>query len=234
MSLSLISSSIDVYITISNFALFGLNKPPNRWKHINSHISKLWFCSYCFFEKLSRANKEERANTSQMQTEQWYSILKWPLIQNPVTIFNAIMILFADVPWQMWGASALRPVPPVRVRPLHGGVWRVRSSPLQLQVCLPGLTTNSILFCWLSQKSRIVGKKCVFNKRITIKVCVRCCWQCLGRHTRQCPCIFVGLEAAHEMSQGPLKGAMSAQKALQWSKKTGTRDTALRIAVSHV
>ena len=53
MSLSLISSSIDVYITISNFALFGLNKPPNRWKHINSHISKLWFCSYCFFEKLS-------------------------------------------------------------------------------------------------------------------------------------------------------------------------------------
>ena len=53
MSLSLISSSIDVYITISNFALFGLNKPPNRWKHINSHISKLWFCSYCFFEELS-------------------------------------------------------------------------------------------------------------------------------------------------------------------------------------
>ena len=28
-------------------------------------------------------------------------------------------------------------------------------------------------------QSRISGKKCVFNKR-TIKVCVRCCWQCPG------------------------------------------------------
>ena len=53
MSFSLIFSSIDIYITISNFDLFALNKPLNRLKHKNSHISKLWFCSYCFFEKLS-------------------------------------------------------------------------------------------------------------------------------------------------------------------------------------
>ena len=31
----------------------------------------------------------------------------------------------------------------------------------------------------------------------------------------RCPCFSVALEATHEASQGPLKGAMSAQKSLQ-------------------
>ena len=60
MSFSLIFSSIDIYITISNFDLFALNKPLNRLKHKNSHISKLWFCSYCFFEKLSRGTRGKK------------------------------------------------------------------------------------------------------------------------------------------------------------------------------
>ena len=37
----------------------------------------------------------------------------------------------------------------------------------------------------------------------------------LARHTYQCPCISVVPEATHEASQGPEKGAVSAQKALQ-------------------
>ena len=36
----------------------------------------------------------------------------------------------------------------------------------------------------------------------------------LARHTRLCPCISVVLEAMHEASQGPLVGAISAQKTL--------------------
>ena len=41
----------------------------------------------------------------------------------------------------------------------------------------------------------------------------------LARHTWGCPCFCVAPEAMHEASQGPLKGAMSAQKALQESEK---------------
>ena len=40
----------------------------------------------------------------------------------------------------------------------------------------------------------------------------------LGRHTWQCPCISVVPEATHEASRVPLKGAVSAQKALQGSE----------------
>ena len=36
----------------------------------------------------------------------------------------------------------------------------------------------------------------------------------LVRHTWRCPCISVFSEATHEASRGPLKGAVSAQKAL--------------------
>ena len=45
---------------------------------------------------------------------------------------------------------------------------------------------------------------------------------CIARHTRQCPCTVVP-EAMHEESRGPLKSAMSAQKALQGSD-TETRE----------
>ena len=41
---------------------------------------------------------------------------------------------------------------------------------MQVHWYIPGLVTNSILFCCLF-KSRITVKKCVFHKR-TIKVCV--------------------------------------------------------------
>ena len=67
-------------------------------------------------------------------------------------------------------------------------------------------------------QSRIDVKKCVFNKR-TIKVCVSCCWPLRpARHTWLCPCISVVPEATHEASQGPKKGAVAAQKALQGSE----------------
>ena len=46
---------------------------------------------------------------------------------------------------------------------------------------------------------------------------------CLARHTCWCPCISVVPEATHEASQGPLKGDVSAQKALQGSE-TETRE----------
>ena len=45
----------------------------------------------------------------------------------------------------------------------------------------------------------------------------------LAQHTRRCPCVSVVLEATHEVSQGPLMGAVSAQKALQGSE-TETRE----------
>ena len=45
----------------------------------------------------------------------------------------------------------------------------------------------------------------------------------LARRTWWCPCISVVPEAMHEASRGPLKGAVSAQKALQGSK-TETRE----------
>ena len=66
-------------------------------------------------------------------------------------------------------------------------------------------------------KSRIIDKKCIFNKR-TIKVCVSCSWRCPGtsvRHTWQCPCFSVVPEATHEARRGPFKGVMLAQKAFQ-------------------
>ena len=40
----------------------------------------------------------------------------------------------------------------------------------------------------------------------------------LARLTWRCPCLYVVPEATHEASQGPLKGAVSAQKALRGSK----------------
>ena len=45
----------------------------------------------------------------------------------------------------------------------------------------------------------------------------------LARHTWRCPYNFIVLEAMHEASRGPLKGIVSAQKALQGSK-TETRE----------
>ena len=40
---------------------------------------------------------------------------------------------------------------------------------------------------------------------------------CLARHIWRCPCRSLVLEAMHQASQGPLKGAVSTQKALQGS-----------------
>ena len=45
----------------------------------------------------------------------------------------------------------------------------------------------------------------------------------LAQHTLWCPCISVVPEATHEASQGPLKVAVSAQKAFQGSE-TETRE----------
>ena len=45
----------------------------------------------------------------------------------------------------------------------------------------------------------------------------------LAWHTTQCPCFFVVPEATHKASRGPLKGTVSAQKALQGSE-TETRE----------
>ena len=44
-----------------------------------------------------------------------------------------------------------------------------------------------------------------------------------ARHTWRCPCFSVVLEATHEASPGPLKGAVSAQKALR-GFETETRE----------
>ena len=63
--------------------------------------------------------------------------------------------------------------------------------------------------------------KHLFNK-IEIKVWVRLSWRFSGtsapsrQHTWQCPWFSVVPEAVHEASPGPLKGAMSAKKAIQW------------------
>ena len=46
---------------------------------------------------------------------------------------------------------------------------------------------------------------------------------CLLQHISMCPCISVLLEAMQEASPGPLKGAVSAQKALQ-GHETETRE----------
>ena len=46
---------------------------------------------------------------------------------------------------------------------------------------------------------------------------------CLVRHNWRCPCISVVLQATHMASRGSLKGAVSAQKALQGSE-TETRE----------
>ena len=60
-----------------------------------------------------------------------------------------------------------------------------------------------------------------------IKVCVSCCLRCPGtsapRAAHLCPCISEVLEATHKASRGPLKGAVSALKALQGSE-TETRE----------
>ena len=68
-------------------------------------------------------------------------------------------------------------------------------------------------------QSRIDVKKCVFNKR-TIKVCVSCCWWCPGTSAPSAAHLSVSLHLSSndEASRGPLKGAVSAQKALQGSK----------------
>ena len=93
MSLSLIFSSIDIYITISNFASFGLNKPPNRWKHINSHISKLGFCSYCFFEKLS----SKVCLRPEMRSIIVCCIVKFVMLWNPVLDLTLRLIRPVDL-----------------------------------------------------------------------------------------------------------------------------------------
>ena len=81
-----------------------------------------------------------------------------------------------------------------------------------------GHQLNAILLTIQNQGFGV--KKCVFNK-CTIKVCVSCCWRCpprLARHTWPCPCISVVPEATHKVSLGSMKGAVSAQKALQGSE----------------
>ena len=67
--------------------------------------------------------------------------------------------------------------------------------------------------------SRIGVNRCVSNKR-TIKVYVSCFqqWATVTQHTWQRPCISVVPEAMHEASWGPLKGTVSAQKALRGSE----------------
>ena len=92
-----------------------------------------------------------------------------------------------------------------------------------------GLVTNSILFCWLIKiKDRC--KKMRFhqthNQGLRQLLLTPDCvlgLLCLARHTWQCPCISVVPEATHEASRGPLRGAVSAPKALQGSE-TETRE----------
>ena len=61
----------------------------------------------------------------------------------------------------------------------------------------------------------------------------------LARQTCRCPCISVVLEATHEASWGPLKGSVSAQKALQGSEKEtrrllgGTEDNSVSPTTGH-
>ena len=46
----------------------------------------------------------------------------------------------------------------------------------------------------------------------------------LAQHTLRCPCFSVVPDATHEASRGPLKGSVSAQKALQEGSETETRE----------
>ena len=61
----------------------------------------------------------------------------------------------------------------------------------------------------------------------------------LARHTRRCPCISVVPEATNEASQGPLKSAVLAQKALQgseretWELLGGTEEKSVSSARGH-
>ena len=76
----------------------------------------------------------------------------------------------------------------------------------QSQGQIPGLVTNSILFCWLfTIKDRC--KKVRFQQT----------------HNEVCPCFSVVPETTHEASRAPLKDAMSAQKVIQESE-TETRE----------
>ena len=88
-----------------------------------------------------------------------------------------------------------------------------------------GLVNNSFLLSWFFTN----WKQCknVGYQIRTIKVFVICFigvpgHPLLAQHTCQCPCISVVLEATLKASQGPLKNALSAQKALQ-GFKTETR-----------
>ena len=77
-------------------------------------------------------------------------------------------------------------------------------------------------------KSRIVVKKCIFNKNAQSRFASVVVDSVLAPprvalHTWLCPCISVVPEATHEASRGPEKGAVSAQKALRGSE-TETRE----------
>ena len=69
-----------------------------------------------------------------------------------------------------------------------------------------------------------ITKKCVFNRR-TIKVCVSYYWRCPGNSALTPDGVLVSevLKATHEARRGPMKGAVSTQKALQGSE-TETRE----------
>ena len=84
-------------------------------------------------------------------------------------------------------------------------------------------------------------KKCVFYKsRFASIVLDLVLWPLgLAQPPRWCSCFPVVLEATHEVSQGPLKGTVSAQKALQGSEKEtrellgGTEETCVSSTREH-
>ena len=75
----------------------------------------------------------------------------------------------------------------------------------------------SLTQLWYSvgfSQSRIGVKKCIFNNQ---GLCASFFWRCPGNSAPsvehlQCPCISEVLEARHEESRGPLKGAVPGQK----------------------
>ena len=87
---------------------------------------------------------------------------------------------------------------------------------------MPGLQSLTQFHSVDFSQSKISVKKCIFNNaqsRFASAVFDDVLGPpLLAWHTRRCPFFSVVPEATHEASRGPLKGAVSAQKALQGSE----------------
>ena len=110
----------------------------------------------------------------------------------------------------------------VRTFPLAFRVNHLVVSTTQLSLRKPGLVTYSIIFC-LIFTIKDQGKKVCFYKH-TIKVSVSCSWWCPRTSSSSAPHLTVSFYLCRSgsntrLSQGPLKGAVSAQRALQGSEK---------------